>query len=204
MALRWTAADMLDAERSFRRVKGVRELPQLAAALRRHATGVDETEGRESPPLLDQSAEGRPESQPQPGQRSAETRLRRLPENLGRGCADNFLPRRLTNTCRGSAGTRVTARALPGLPIRRAAHASTLEVACKWAQRLAATGTTSRGAKASRDVPVSYPRSDPRRCHRSKNPCKTDKADARTRTADPFITSEVLYQLSYVGGVGSV
>ena len=28
------------------------------------------------------------------------------------------------------------------------------------------------------------------------------EADARTRTADPFITSEVLYQLSYVGGVG--
>ena len=26
------------------------------------------------------------------------------------------------------------------------------------------------------------------------------KADARTRTGDPFITSEVLYQLSYVGG----
>ena len=25
-------------------------------------------------------------------------------------------------------------------------------------------------------------------------------ADARTRTGDPFITSEVLYQLSYVGG----
>ena len=25
------------------------------------------------------------------------------------------------------------------------------------------------------------------------------KADARIRTADPFITSEVLYQLSYVG-----
>ena len=25
------------------------------------------------------------------------------------------------------------------------------------------------------------------------------QADARTRTADPFITSEVLYQLSYVG-----
>src|SRR5918996_5372456 len=29
-------------------------------------------------------------------------------------------------------------------------------------------------------------------------------ADARTRTADPFITSEVLYQLSYVGETGSV
>ena len=27
------------------------------------------------------------------------------------------------------------------------------------------------------------------------------RADARTRTADPFITSEVLYQLSYVGEV---
>ena len=27
-----------------------------------------------------------------------------------------------------------------------------------------------------------------------------EKADARIRTADPFITSEVLYQLSYVGG----
>jgi hypothetical protein len=27
------------------------------------------------------------------------------------------------------------------------------------------------------------------------------EADARIRTADPFITSEVLYQLSYVGGV---
>jgi hypothetical protein len=26
-----------------------------------------------------------------------------------------------------------------------------------------------------------------------------ERADARTRTADPFITSEVLYQLSYVG-----
>ena len=26
-----------------------------------------------------------------------------------------------------------------------------------------------------------------------------EEADARIRTADPFITSEVLYQLSYVG-----
>jgi hypothetical protein len=26
-----------------------------------------------------------------------------------------------------------------------------------------------------------------------------NEADARTRTGDPFITSEVLYQLSYVG-----
>ena len=28
------------------------------------------------------------------------------------------------------------------------------------------------------------------------------QADARIRTADPFITSEVLYQLSYVGAAG--
>jgi hypothetical protein len=34
---------------------------------------------------------------------------------------------------------------------------------------------------------------------RPKNPCKFQEADARTRTGDPFITSEVLYQLNYVG-----
>jgi hypothetical protein len=31
-----------------------------------------------------------------------------------------------------------------------------------------------------------------------------NQADARIRTADPFITSEVLYQLSYVGGAAQV
>ena len=30
------------------------------------------------------------------------------------------------------------------------------------------------------------------------------QADARTRTGDPFITSEVLYQLSYVGAGASL
>ncbi len=35
-------------------------------------------------------------------------------------------------------------------------------------------------------------------------PAKEAKADARIRTADPFITSEVLYQLSYVGGEASI
>jgi hypothetical protein len=38
--------------------------------------------------------------------------------------------------------------------------------------------------------------------HRTKKaPCAGafNGADARTRTGDPFITSEVLYQLSYVG-----
>ena len=37
MVLRWTAAGMLNAERSFRRVKGHKQMPQLVDALRRHA-----------------------------------------------------------------------------------------------------------------------------------------------------------------------
>ena len=44
MALRWTAAGLLDAERSFRRIKGFRDLPKLRAALRRHAADVDRRE----------------------------------------------------------------------------------------------------------------------------------------------------------------
>jgi putative transposase len=37
MVLRWTAAGMMNAERSFRRVKGYKQMPQLVAALYRHA-----------------------------------------------------------------------------------------------------------------------------------------------------------------------
>jgi transposase-like protein len=37
MVLRWTAAGMLNAERSFRRIKGYKQIPQLVAALKRHA-----------------------------------------------------------------------------------------------------------------------------------------------------------------------
>jgi putative transposase len=37
MVLRWTAAGMLNAQRSFRRVKGYKQVPQLVAALYRHA-----------------------------------------------------------------------------------------------------------------------------------------------------------------------
>src|SRR6186713_2858769 len=57
---------------------------------------------------------------------------------------------------------------------------------------------TTTGARLSRQFASgvvrgsNYPRS---RLHR--------EADARTRTGDPFITSEVLYQLSYVGGGGN-
>ncbi len=36
MVLRWTAAGMLNAERSFRRIKGYKQMPQLLAALHRH------------------------------------------------------------------------------------------------------------------------------------------------------------------------
>jgi putative transposase len=36
MVLRWTAAGMLNAERSFRRVKGYKQMPQLIDALHRH------------------------------------------------------------------------------------------------------------------------------------------------------------------------
>lgn len=37
MVLRWTAAGMLNAERSFRRIKGYKQMPQLVATLHRHA-----------------------------------------------------------------------------------------------------------------------------------------------------------------------
>ena len=37
MVLAWTAAGMLNAERSFRRIKGYKQMPQLIAALHRHA-----------------------------------------------------------------------------------------------------------------------------------------------------------------------
>ena len=37
MVLRCTAAGMLNAERSFRRIKGHKQMPQLVNALRRHA-----------------------------------------------------------------------------------------------------------------------------------------------------------------------
>jgi putative transposase len=48
MVLRWTAAGMLNAQRSFRRVKGYKQMPQLVAALHRHAqpdTAETETVG---------------------------------------------------------------------------------------------------------------------------------------------------------------
>jgi transposase-like protein len=47
MVLRWTAAGMLNAERSFRRIKGYKQMPQLVAALYRH-THPDTAPGAET------------------------------------------------------------------------------------------------------------------------------------------------------------
>jgi len=44
MVLRWTAAGMLNAERSFRRIKGYKQMPQLVDALRRHANPDTDTD----------------------------------------------------------------------------------------------------------------------------------------------------------------
>ncbi len=50
MKKRWVAAGMLEAQRSFRRIRGYKQMPVLVAALRRHA-GVPGT-----PPGYDQQA----------------------------------------------------------------------------------------------------------------------------------------------------
>ena len=42
MRLRWAAAGMLEASKQFRKVKGYRQLPALATALR-HATNLDQS-----------------------------------------------------------------------------------------------------------------------------------------------------------------
>ena len=55
-----------------------------------------------------------------------------------------------------------------------------------------------REARAEAAVPRSYPQTRIRRQRRRRS-LLIERADARTRTGDPFITSEVLYQLSYVG-----
>jgi len=45
MILRWTAAGVLEAERSFRKVAGYRGLPKLVAALRAHDAAIDRQRG---------------------------------------------------------------------------------------------------------------------------------------------------------------
>ena len=60
--------------------------------------------------------------------------------------------------------------------------------------------TQIRAPAALREhVPVSYPQNQLEPTAALRKSLQILEADARTRTADPFITSEVLYQLSYVG-----
>ena len=40
MVKRWVAAGMINAERSFRRLKGCTDMPTLVAALRHHAEAI--------------------------------------------------------------------------------------------------------------------------------------------------------------------
>ena len=59
-------------------------------------------------------------------------------------------------------------------------------------------------ARAEFDVRGEYAESGGDGDAEGGDPASMLEADARTRTGDPFITSEVLYQLSYVGRDGQV
>jgi hypothetical protein len=66
--------------------------------------------------------------------------------------------------------------------------------------------TISEAIRKGRVAASRRPRVDPsvteradRAARSAKKSLQIERADARTRTGDPFITSEVLYQLSYVG-----
>jgi len=48
MILRWTAAGVLEAERSFRKIAGYRSLPKLISALRAHDARIDRERGVEN------------------------------------------------------------------------------------------------------------------------------------------------------------
>ena len=66
--------------------------------------------------------------------------------------------------------------------------------------------TMSSGSHSSAGTGYLTQRVDSRSTRRCPGPRNglNRRADARTRTGDPFITSEVLYQLSYVGGAEPV
>jgi hypothetical protein len=65
-------------------------------------------------------------------------------------------------------------------------------------------GDAIEAARAEFDVRGEYAEPEEDGDAEGGDPASMLEADARTRTADPFITSEVLYQLSYVGGDGEV
>jgi Phage integrase family len=71
--------------------------------------------------------------------------------------------------------------------------------------------TISEAIRKGRVAASRRPQVDPSDAKRASRAARSEKkslqlgeADARTRTGDPFITSEVLYQLSYVGSGCSV
>ena len=66
------------------------------------------------------------------------------------------------------------------------------------------TSATDADTACPPNGPHEDPRNDPRDLRRTRRSRPHTQADGRTRTGDPFITSEVLYQLSYVGGAGRV
>ena len=61
-------------------------------------------------------------------------------------------------------------------------------------------GEAIEAARAGFDVREEYAEAGEDGDAEGGDPASMLEADARTRTGDPFITSEVLYQLSYVGG----
>ena len=101
-------------------------------------------------------------------------------------------------TNRGRTGTNYSS------PSRKARSSLTSRVGSKSVMPEASlfplpdgTGSRARGRRVVTSV-VTPAR--PRRPKREETAWLSE-ADARTRTGDPFITSEVLYQLSYVGVV---
>jgi hypothetical protein len=55
MKKRWVAAGMLEAERSFRRVKGCKQMPALVAAIRREVARRATIDEIVTPPEYDQA-----------------------------------------------------------------------------------------------------------------------------------------------------
>ena len=88
----------------------------------------------------------------------------------------------------------------PGFTARTYTHV--MRDAARW-RRITISEAIRTGRVAAARRPLVDPSADnskSRATSSSEKDLQIERADARTRTADPFITSEVLYQLSYVGG----
>jgi len=107
MALRWTAAGMLEAEQQFRRIIGYRDLAKLAIAIERHLTaqGLLLFRAREVQRYLREPGLAQ-------GQQDEEARLRRLTSEEGAQAPDGSSPACSTQ----SAGARPGATAWSSRP----------------------------------------------------------------------------------------